>query len=471
MNSKEPLLLTDDQMRKFIAEGFLILNTDFSDEFHGKLLEQLNHVYAEEGNPGNNLLPRIREVQMVFDHPVITGALTSVLGPDYMLHAHRHGHFNASPVAGGWHKDSYWGYKKMRNHHPWWAMIMYFPQDTPVELGPTGIMPGTHNYESRTFVLDDTEGEAVASGKAGTFALIHYDIWHRSTPNVLGQARYMLKFEFMRTSAPVKPSWNNQQPKWVTPTTFSTSIALHETMWEETWNWLSGQIGSIANTKLETTEEEIAKLTLQLEDESEPVMINAAYELARRGQLGVGALLSGLQHEATKVSRISAYGLSVAGEAAVEGLIQTLNSGTPEILVRAIFALGELRDLAAAAVTKLNELLNHSSVEVRQAVTEALGMIQTPIQDIVSGLIRCLQDEDVQVRFMAGLALARVGASADAAVPQLEISLDDENRYVRAHAAEALRYIGTERAKDALIKHLFNTRWCSTTTKASTFYP
>ena len=40
------------------------------------------------------------------------------------------------PQPGGWHKDSYWGYNRMRNHHPWWAMIMYFPQDTPVELGP-----------------------------------------------------------------------------------------------------------------------------------------------------------------------------------------------------------------------------------------------------------------------------------------------------------------------------------------------
>ena len=53
-------------------------------------------MYTEEGNPGNNLLPRIRELRKVFDHPVVTGALTSVLGPNYMMHAHRHGHFNAS---------------------------------------------------------------------------------------------------------------------------------------------------------------------------------------------------------------------------------------------------------------------------------------------------------------------------------------------------------------------------------------
>jgi HEAT repeat protein len=98
-------------------------------------------------------------------------------------------------------------------------------------------------------------------------------------------------------------------------------------------------------------------------------------------------------------------------------------------------------------------------------------MIGTPVDETVNGLIQCLQDEDVQVRFMAGLALCRLGASAQAAIPQLAIALDDENRYVRAHAAEALHYIGTEQAKDVLIKFLFHSRWCPTTTPANSFYP
>ncbi|WP_253957769.1 phytanoyl-CoA dioxygenase family protein [Metabacillus halosaccharovorans] len=226
MEANTPLLLTDEQMRKFITDGFLILNTDFSEDFHYKLMERLNHVYEEEGNPGNNLLPRVPELQRVFEHPVITGALTSVLGPNYMLHAHRHGHFNAVSNPGGWHKDSYWGYERMRNHHPWWAMIMYFPQDTPVELGPTGIMPGTQNYESRVFDADEMETEALASGNAGTFALIHYDIWHRSTPNLLGKPRYMLKFEFMRTIAPEAPSWNNAETAWRKPQTVNSPLPI-----------------------------------------------------------------------------------------------------------------------------------------------------------------------------------------------------------------------------------------------------
>ncbi|SDD12705.1 Phytanoyl-CoA dioxygenase (PhyH) [Paenibacillus sp. UNCCL117] len=470
MDKKQPILLNDEQMRQFITNGFLILNTDFSAEFHESLMAQLNKVYQEEGNPGNNLLPRIREIQKVFDHPVITGALSSVLGPDYMLHAHRHGHFNANPVAGGWHKDSYWGYSRMRNHHPWWAMIMYFPQDTPPELGPTGIMPGTQNYETRIFDKDEAEGEALASGQAGTFALIHYDIWHRSTPNVLGNPRYMLKFEFMRTQAPVRPTWDTQGGPWSAPAGIAPGITAHDRLWEETWNWLSGELGSLADTQ-PGDDTVVRELALQLEDDYEPNALNAAYELASRGEVGVRALLEALRHEKTAVSRLAAYGLSASGESAVPGLIAELDTAREITVVHAAFALGELRQLAVAAVPRLNGLMEHASVEVRRTAVEALGMIGRAAPDTVQGLIRGLQDEDTQIRFMTGLALTRLGRAGEAAIPELERALDDDNRYVRAHAAEALRYIGTPEAHEVLIRELFQSRWCATTTKASTFYP
>ncbi|WP_424767066.1 HEAT repeat domain-containing protein [Paenibacillus sp. sgz302251] len=468
--SNSPILLTDEQMRTFITEGFLILKTDFPESFHLAMTNELKRVYEEEGNPGNNLLPRIREIQKVFDHPIITGALTSVLGPDYMLHAHRHGHYNAQPVAGGWHKDSYWGYSRMRNHHPWWAMVMYFPQDTPLELGPTGIMPGTQNYESRTFVSDEAAGEAYAQGRAGTFALIHYDIWHRSTPNVLGHARYMLKFEFMRTAAPTAPSWDNRVSEWSEPEELALPIAIHETLWEETWNWLSGKVGSIANTR-DKDEETIIALEAALEDKFEPARLNAAYELARYGDKGIEALLKGLHHELADTSRVSAYGLSAAGADALDGLMKALGAAREETVLHAVFALGELRHHAESALPRLLELLSHPSAAVRSAVAEAFGMIGGTRKEAVDGLLQCLQDADTQVRFTAGLALSRLGSKAAAAVPALALALDDENRYVRAHALEALRYIGTEEAKEILIKSLFNARWCTTTTPANTFYP
>ncbi|WJH37444.1 HEAT repeat domain-containing protein [Paenibacillus sp. CC-CFT747] len=358
----------------------------------------------------------------------------------------------------------------MRNHHPWWAMIMYFPQDTPVELGPTGVMPGTQNYDSRIFESDETEGEALASGKAGTFALIHYDIWHRSTPNLKGANRFMLKFEFMRTQAPQAPSWDNREKEWVSPAAFHVPIIQHDALWKETWNWLSGRVGSLAGTE-SADAGRLQELTAGIEDSFEPHAINAAYELAGCGEQGISVLLDKLNNGGKKVSKLAAYGLSAAGPDAVPGLIEALRSEREETVNHAAFALGELRDAAAPAVPALVSLLDLPSVEVRRTVTESLGMIATPAEDVTAALIRCLQDEDVQVRFTAGLSLIRVGRAAEAAVPALEAALDDENRYVSAHAAEALRYIGTEEAKDALIQHLFKARWCPATTPASTFYP
>ena len=379
-------------------------------------------------------------------------------------------------VAGGWHKDSYWGYNRMRNHHPQWAMIMYFPQDTPVELGPTGVLPGTQNYETRTFESNEQEGEVLASGEAGTFALIHYDIWHRSTPNVLGQPRYMLKFEFMRTELPQSPSWNNQESGWRKPEGLQMPIAEHDLMWEETWNWLSGQVGSMANT-VASDPDRIKELAAGLSG-FEPDAINAAYELAASGQGGVEALLEALHGDNENVSRIAAYGLSVAGNDAVEGLVAVLagagdgsGANSEEVIAHAVFALGELRGLASEAVPALVSLMQHPSETIRCAVVDALGLMEAGHDQVVASLAGALQDERVQVRFMSSLALSRLGASAEAAIPQLEIALDDENRYVRAHAAESLHYIGTERAKDTLIKFLLGARWCPTTTAKNAFYP
>ncbi|PYI53332.1 HEAT repeat domain-containing protein [Paenibacillus flagellatus] len=504
-------LLTDAQMRQFLTEGYVLLKTDFPESFHRRLVEQLSDVYRTEGNPGNNLLPRVRELQKVFDHPVVKGALTSVLGPDYSMHAHRHGHYNNSPKPGGWHKDSYWGYSRMRNHRPWWAMIMYFPQDTPVELGPTGIMPGTQCYESRTFASDESEGEVTAAGAAGTFALIHYDIWHRSTANVAGRERFMLKFEFMRTQAPTGPSWDNRDPVWRSPSAIEAPLHAHEAMWRDAWRWLMGRDeaadavdggGADVAALLERLRSaDAAERTLAadrlallgpaaaaagavpalagaLADAFEPAALNAAYGLARMGDAGVAALLAALGGDAPAVSRCAAYGLAVAGEAALGGLLAALASDRDETAARAAFALGEQRAAAASApaVRALAALLERPSERLRQAAVDALGNVGAYRGDAaadagVAALARALRDADVQVRFMAGLALAKWGARAEAAVPALVEALDDDNRYVRAHAAEALYYIGTPNAKEALLDFLRGSRWCPTTTPASTFYP
>ena len=200
-------LLGDEEMQQFIAEGYLTLKSSLPSSLHQDIYQRTEEVFAKEGNPGNNVLPRIPALQQVFDDPVVRGALTSVVGPDYIMHAHRHCHINpAGGQGGGWHKDSYWGYRKVRYHRNRWVMIFYYPQDVTLENGPTAVMPGTHYYNDRA---DDGQDERhlPVCGEAGTCTLVHFDLWHRAMPNSTEANRYMMKFQFTRLSE-LKGSWN-----------------------------------------------------------------------------------------------------------------------------------------------------------------------------------------------------------------------------------------------------------------------
>jgi hypothetical protein len=156
-------------------------------------------------------------------------------------------------------------------------MIMYFPQDTPKELGPTEIMPGTHVDDDQTFA-DDERG-ILASGPAGTFALIHYDIWHRATPNMLGRQRYMLKFQFTRMQKPGYPSWNHQESCWVPPESIPRNYERYQTLYLDIWRWMLG-----ARHATEDAEVSVAALIQRLqESRDDQDRFMAALSLARLG--------------------------------------------------------------------------------------------------------------------------------------------------------------------------------------------
>lgn len=502
MNS--PLLLTDEQMRRFIAHGYLILNTDFSPEFHASMSNNIREVMKKEGNPGNNILPRVPEVQEVFKHPVISGALTSVLGPDYIMHPHRHCHFTEpGRKVQSWHKDSYWGHAKVRNHHQWWAMIFYYDHAVDEELGPSGIMPGTQYYNNRAG--DESEQDVHLLGEAGTFALIHYDLWHRGTANdSANRTRSMLKFQFVRMARPTAPTWAHDGRAWQ-PVNGDGPPNHHETIWQHQWQWLGGQakthgangaVGKLIDdlgspdkrVRLHAADElgllgavageAIPALAGALADDYEPVALNAAYALASMGASAATALLHGLESGDKDTARNAAYGLSAVDAAAVPGLIDRLGHASEQTRGYAAFALGEIglqgHTAAADAVAGLAKLAGDESEWVRRNMAEALGTLDIQEQPAaqsaaVNTLAQALQDSDGQVRFTSALSLARLGSAAAAAVPALQGALHDENRYVRANAVDALNRIGTPDAQRVLIDYLLGARWCPSTTPESLF--
>ena len=66
---KKKHLLNDAQMQEFIKNGYITLQTDLPDEFHRQTYQRIEDVFETEGNPGNNVLPRIPAIQRVLDEP------------------------------------------------------------------------------------------------------------------------------------------------------------------------------------------------------------------------------------------------------------------------------------------------------------------------------------------------------------------------------------------------------------------
>lgn len=500
----QPVLLTDDQMRQFVAHGYLALKTDFAPEFHETMSRNIREVMKKEGNPGNNILPRVPEVQEVFRHPVIRGALTSVLGPEYIMHPHRHCHFTEpGRKVQSWHKDSYWGHAKVRNHHPWWAMIFYYDHAVDEELGPSGLMPGTQYYNNRTG--DEREQNVHLLGEGGTFALIHYDLWHRGTANQSAdRTRSMLKFQFVRMARPTAPTWAHNGRTWH-PMNGDGPPNQHESIWQHQWQWLGGQARSNSATgsigkwvdqlaspdrqvRLHAADElgmlgiaageAISALAGVLADDYEPVALNAAYTLAGMGAPATAVLLGTLDSGDKDAMRNAAYGLAALGTPAVSGLIDRLDHAEEQTRGYAAYALGEIgltgNPAAQSAVAGLTKLATDESEWVRRNLVEALGTLDvqdnaTAQEAAVTTLADRLQDADGQVRFTSALALTRLGLAAAAAVPALQGALKDENRYVRANAVDALNRIGTPEAQQVLIDYLLGARWCPSTTPESTF--
>ncbi|MCY3737662.1 MAG: HEAT repeat domain-containing protein [Gemmatimonadaceae bacterium] len=485
-------LLSDEQMRDYIANGYLVLDTSLPAALHEEIYRRTSEVLEKEGNPGNNILPRVPQLRQVFEDPSLRGALTSVLGPDYIMHSHRHCHVNrGGSDGGGTHKDSYWGFNRLpRNHRTRWAMLFYYPQDVTIANGPTGVVPGSQNYMAKESW--ETAGEAEPClGAAGTAVLVHFDLWHRAFPNHTDDTRFMMKFQFTRMSEPAAPTWRSERRDWPGGNGLGNR---HDAMWRSAWSWHRGEPfeapaaggGAEAIDRLRGGDLEerldaatalggpgasaagVAALRDALRDEAEPVRLNAGYGLGAAGEDAVDALVDALDDEAEAAGLNAAYGLAAAGGAAEPALIEACGAASDSSRGYAAFALGEM-GAGPDAVEAVAGLAGDSSELVRRNAADALGTMRGRPEAAVPALQELLADEDAQVRFDAAYALARRGPEAAPATEALVAALDDGNRYVRNHSVEALQRIGTPRAREALYDFLTISRWCPITNRDSTF--
>ena len=525
---EDPKLFNDEQMRQYIADGYVVFEPDVPDDLHETIRQKLQFMVDEEFNYGNNVLPRVPEMDRILNSPEVRGALISVLGPGYIEHPHRFCHY-ISPdatqrtLAQNCHQDSYTPLGRPRQHYPRFARIMYYPQDSPVEIGPTHAIPGTQYH--RRLTDQDRQNAIPIAGKAGTVSITHFDIGHAAGINALRQPRHMIKFIYVRAEEPTAPSWDCRDHIWRNPETYKTPHDLH-LIWSHIWDWLCGKkdqyesfrasapatcrledlhhdnldkrlaaLHSIAATK---NTDAIPALIRKLNTDDQWTRLAAIYTLGAIGQPAVQPLIETLLDTATHkdenpvptswnegaISMEDAvHALVAIGTPSLDPLIGLLENSSEWARINAAFALGEMDTLAAQAVPALTRCLDDASHCVVRTATDALGSIRKDSEEFIPVLERLLkvgrpewQMPDRrdwtpydQVRVNAAMAFTRLGKDATSAEALLLDTLSDPNGHVAAFALEALRRIGTPSAMDGVMEYLMTRRWDESIEKGRLF--
>ena len=144
-------LLSDGEMRRFIAAGFLALAVpELPPSFHAAIHSRAERVFGRGGQGGEaltNVAVKITpELQQLLETPTVAGALVSLLGPGFTF-----GHLGAGGCAlhcslpdGDQilHTDSQ---RAGRNGHRTRAvMVLYYPAGAGEDMGPTALVPSSH---------------------------------------------------------------------------------------------------------------------------------------------------------------------------------------------------------------------------------------------------------------------------------------------------------------------------------------
>ena len=500
-------------MQGFIRDGYLTLRSELPREFHERMLDALHGL--DEGGPlgHNNLLPCVPELAHMLDEPVIRGALTSILGAGYYLHFHRHDHFAFLNAAQPLHKDgdnhSHYAVDGLRRmHRTRYAMLFYYPQDTPLEKGPTGIVPGSQyvprraleaaraklnelnkqaREEAKSKFGDDVLGSEEArrfhrerlerfrkdnpsmfaemakldepweaakiplTGAAGTVTITHFDIVHgRHSANVTDEPRHMVKFLFTRDRDPVAPSWQHAGVPWPEDEDPLAPV------WHSMWDWHRGDASSRPVR---------GNCSPNLGSDDDRIALGAAYSLGMapaRGESGLTPLFDAFLSDDVSLRTIAAYGLVAAGANAAPRLAAMVDAQDASETVRALDVLGDIGPPAAIALPKVLQAMQHENPNVRRYAVEAAGTIAQANPLDASELLAPLQDEDALVRRNAATAAARLApnlTNPDTLVPALADNLYSWHHHVRGWAIEALQRLNSPTATRTAMRYLATTRW------------
>ncbi|GCE16023.1 phytanoyl-CoA dioxygenase family protein [Tengunoibacter tsumagoiensis] len=182
-------LLTAQQMAQFVTNGFLVLDQLVPQELNEAILADQKKWL----NAGYNFWKTSSSLQQAFDLPQVKGAIQSFVGvnPGYdhsYLHIVKPHHLDAQ----AWHADSIIDVRPFAFD----IQAFYFTHDTPAEMGPTLVLPGSHLRKVNTGSIERYKniiGQRQLVARAGTIAFLHHAIWHCAQPNFTDTTRYVFK--------------------------------------------------------------------------------------------------------------------------------------------------------------------------------------------------------------------------------------------------------------------------------------
>ena len=412
--------ISDEQLIDYLLNGYLILNPKLPSDFNDAMYEAACKLHDEakvlSGNAnhlhitGDNLRARIPIIERVLKSNMVHGALSGILGNDYVLHPHHFVH-ESNQQDQNFHQDATLPWNERghyRTHRPNWAMLFYYPQDVTIACGPTEILSGSQyttkdyekedgswskndyintnhnpdclyqkNLKKRDEYLKNVVKMLNVKGvkrkkllvKSGSIVLCNYDIYHRGARKTQDSIsrRFMYKFWFFRRQDPVGPTWENLIEH---PFLKGSSI---DGVVEYIWHWMRG------NKNWAPKVIEKNQIDLLREVTSDDLRIKLAYEigfLARSKKNICDEIGQLLKDEKETVRRSAGFALGLTGQKGEKVFLEAIRNNNPSVRRVAVLGASEARLTSAEAIESLFQCLESDEDDlVRSNAAYALGNI------------------------------------------------------------------------------------------------
>ena len=191
-----PPTLNDTDVFNFCKTGYLMLESVVDDAINRQTTDYIDK------NGHHSLLNEDWFIEAVFYNPQAAGAVRSLLGANFALPIKLPNHRVKCPMESqSWHRDGGSRYGPAVNH----LQVFYYPQDTPPEMGPTEVLPGSHFFFSLQSWMGHygtIRGAELTAAPAGSIFITAYSIWHRRSKSTAIGWRNMLKYIYWRMTPP-----------------------------------------------------------------------------------------------------------------------------------------------------------------------------------------------------------------------------------------------------------------------------